>query len=126
MKEHESWFKRAENYIPVAETCFASKIEIYDACCFRTQQAGQKYLKTFLVSRNISLKKTHDLQLLLKLIMPVNPAFNKILSKAMGFTGYNLTRRFPGFLHKPELADQKKVLTDANTGKQFVLTHFFE
>jgi len=126
MKEYEKWFRKAESDLLIIETCIAAKVETYDACCFHAQQAAEKYLKAYLVSRNISFPKTHDLQLLIKLIIPTNPAFSEILSIAMGLIDYGVTPRYPDLLHEPELADAKKALTDANTIKQFVLTHFFE
>lgn len=126
MKEHEKWFRKAESDLLVIETCIAAKVETYDACCFHAQQAAEKYLKAYLVSRNISFPKTHDLQLLVKLIITVNPTFNEILPIAIGLIDYGVTPRYPDLLHEPELADAKKALLDANAIKQFVLTHFFE
>ena len=126
MKEYEKWFKKAESdLLNITNNLSAEKIPV-DTCCFHAQQAAEKYLKAYLVSRNIDFPKTHDLQLLIKLIIPTNPVFTKILSTAMGLIDYGITPRYPDLLHEPELADAKNALTDANTIKQFVLTHFFE
>ena len=126
MKEYEKWFRKAESdLLTITNNLSADNIPA-DSCCFHAQQAAEKYLKAYLVSRNIDFPKTHDLQLLIKLIIPTNPAFSEILSIAMGLIGYGVTPRYPDLLHEPELADAKKALTDANTIKQFVLTHFFE
>jgi HEPN domain-containing protein len=79
MKEYEKWFRKAESDLLVIETCIVAKVETYDACCFHAQQAAEKYLKAYLVSRNIIFPKTHDLQLLIKLIIPTNPAFSSVV-----------------------------------------------
>ena len=126
MKEYEKWSKKAESdLLTITNNLSAHNIPA-DSCCFHAQQAPEKYLKAYLVSRNIDFPKTHDLQLLIKLIITTNPVFTKILSTAMGLIDYGITPGYPDLLHEPELADAKNALTDANTIKQFVLTHFFE
>ena len=126
MKEYEKWFKKAESdLLNITNNLSSEKIPV-DTCCFHAQQAAEKYLKAYMVSRNIDFPKTHDLQLLIKLIIPTNPVFTKILSTAMGLIDYGITPGYPDLLHEPELADAKKALEDANSIKQFVLTHFFE
>jgi HEPN domain-containing protein len=126
MKEHERWFRKAESDLLTITNNLSSDNVPADTCCFHAQQAAEKYLKAYLISRNISFPKTHDLQLLVNLIIPINPAFSEILSIAMSLIDYGVTSRYPDLLHEPELADAKKALTDANAIKQFVLTHFFE
>ena len=126
MKEYEKWFRKAESdLLNITNTLSSEKIPV-DTCCFHAQQAAEKYLKAYMVSRNIDFPKTHDLQLLIKLIIPTNLAFTEILSIAIGLIDYGITPGYPDLLHEPELADAKKALEDANSIKQFVLTHFFE
>ena len=126
MKEYEKWFRKAESDLLTITNNLSAQNIPADSCCFHAQQAAEKYLKAYMVSRNIDFPKTHDLQLLIKLIIPTNLAFTEILSIAIGLIDYGITPGYPDLLHEPELADAKKALEDANSIKQFVLTHFFE
>jgi HEPN domain-containing protein len=42
-----------------------------ETICFHCQQAVEKYLKAFLVSKNIPFKKVHNLEVLLKMCASV-------------------------------------------------------
>ncbi|HEY2726586.1 MAG TPA: HEPN domain-containing protein, partial [Parafilimonas sp.] len=67
MKEFEKWFKKAENDLLVIKNNLSADEIPFDACCFHAQQAAEKYLKAYLVSKQIHFPKTHDLQSLLNL-----------------------------------------------------------
>ena len=95
MKEYEKWFKKAENDL------FATKhlIEIHDApydiCCFHAQQAAEKYLKSYLVSKNIEFPKTHDLKKLIELCLQFNVKFENVFKIAKRLTEFGVTPRYP-------------------------------
>ena len=65
MKEFEKWFRKVENDLLVIKNNFSAEEIPIDACCFHAQQAAEKYLKAYLVSRLVNFPKTHDLQYLL-------------------------------------------------------------
>jgi HEPN domain-containing protein len=70
------WVRKAEGDLEAAlKTYRARKIPVYDAACYHCQQCAEKYLKAKLVEAGIVYTKTHDLQSLLKLILPVEPGW---------------------------------------------------
>jgi HEPN domain-containing protein len=58
MKEYEKWVKKAENDLLTISNNLASVQVPIDTCCFHAQQASEKYLKAYLISRNTSFPKT--------------------------------------------------------------------
>ena len=125
MKEYEKWFKKAESdLLNITNNLSAEKIPV-DTCCFHAQQAAEKYLKAYLISRNISFPKTHDLQLLIKLIISTNPAFTEILSIALVLIDYGITPGYPDLLQEPELADVKRSFDRWLHYKTFCIYPFF-
>lgn len=64
MKDFEKWFRKAENDLLVIRNNMASAEVPIDACCFHAQQAAEKYLKAYLVSKKVYFPKIHDLQAL--------------------------------------------------------------
>lgn len=59
------WLQKAEPDIRLAEFLLAENTPFLDAAAFRCQQATEKYLKAFLVSRQIEFPKTHNIRELL-------------------------------------------------------------
>jgi len=57
MKEFEKWIKKAESDLLVITNNLASVEIPIDACCFHAQQAAEKYLKAYLVSKQIPFLK---------------------------------------------------------------------
>lgn len=51
---------------------------IYDYALFHAQQAVEKYLKAFLVSKNRPLRKTHDIGWLIEQCTKIDPDFSKL------------------------------------------------
>lgn len=64
--------------------------------CFATQQCAEKYLKARLVEAGISFKKTHDLEALLNLVLPIEPAWNALLYDLQNLNEYAVEFRYPG------------------------------
>lgn len=95
-----------------------------DICCFHSQQAAEKYLKSYFVSHNIKFPKTHDLELLIRLLIQHKPNFIDILRNALLITGYAVTPRYPDDTHKPILEDAKEAFQNALAIKDFVLKNF--
>ena len=59
----EDWFKKADEDVMSAQVLLSSGI--LGASAFHMQQAIEKYLKGFLLSKNWKLEKIHDLEKLL-------------------------------------------------------------
>lgn len=65
------WVEKAEGDFHTALREYrARKHPNYDAACFHAQQCIEKYLKACLQKRKVHFPKTHDLNLLLDLMLP--------------------------------------------------------
>lgn len=93
MKEFEKWFRKAENDLLVIKNNMASDEIPLDACCFHAQQAAEKYMKAYLVSRQIYFPKIHDVQALLNLCISMNSSFNQIIEPALRLSDYAIAPR---------------------------------
>lgn len=68
------WIKKAESdYQAALALARRRKISFHDQACFHFQQSAEKYLKARLEEANIRSPKTHDLDKLLSLLLPVEP-----------------------------------------------------
>lgn len=72
------------------------------AIAFHAQQAAEKYLKAFLVHRQIEFPKTHDMKELLILVARGNKALAARLEDAKTLTPFAADARYP--TEKGELA----------------------
>lgn len=126
MKEYEKWFKKAENDLLNIQNNLKSENIPADTCCFHAQQAAEKYLKAYLISKNIEFPKTHDLQLLVKLCIQANSQFDEISSNAFKLLDYSIAPRYLDLTDDLTVEDAKQAYQNAVVIKDFILKHFFE
>ena len=126
MQEFEKWIKKAEGDLYNVQLLLKDDNCQPDICCFHCQQAAEKYLKPFFVSRQLDFPKTHDLELLIKLIVNQKPVFIQILPAALAITNYGLTPRYPDDTHEPTIGDAQQAYQNALIIKEFVLKNFFD
>ena len=67
----------------------------YDAVCFHSQQATEKYLKAVLHEKGKTVPHTHSLIELLALFVKENDDFLDIQSDAIVMEGYAIQFRYP-------------------------------
>lgn len=91
------WVLKAEGDLIVAERELrARKKPIYDACCYHCQQSAEKYLKAFLVSRQVRPPRIHSLVELLKLCLKFDGTFNLIRLDLESLDAYAVNICYPG------------------------------
>jgi HEPN domain-containing protein len=78
-RELKGWLIKANNDIRVIQVLLKNTEEelITDVICFHSQQAIEKFLKSFLIYKNISYKKTHNLDYLQDLCTEQDKDFAK-------------------------------------------------
>lgn len=76
---------------------------ITEAVCFHAQQAVEKYLKGYLVARQIKFPRTHNLELLQGLCSADDPAFAATDVTRLSF--YAVEVRYPDEFLEPSLDD---------------------
>ncbi len=106
----ENWMAKADNDLKVAEheMKLKEKERVHEAICFHCQQAAEKYLKAYLVSRNIDFGKTHNLEYLLELCAKQDRDFKTV--NAGDLSSYAVEIRYPDNFYIPNLKETKRVL----------------
>jgi len=72
-----------------------AKPRTYDLVCFHCQQAAEKFLKGFLYERGVAFKKTHILEDLIDLCLPIDATFFPLRPIALGMTRFAVEYRYP-------------------------------
>jgi HEPN domain-containing protein len=118
----QNWFHKAENDLKNAELILHSeeKEKPFDTVCFHCQQAVEKYLKGFLIFNDMSLIKTHNIEVLLDLLSKKYPAIEQFES-AVILTNYAVELRYPDDFYMPDLEETKEAYQIAVKIKEFVL-----
>ena len=73
------WITKAEIDFRTADRLIQDSDPIRESIAFHCQQAVEKYVKAFLVRHQREFPKTHDLDLLLTLVVSVSAELSKIL-----------------------------------------------
>jgi HEPN domain-containing protein len=93
----KEWVDKAEGGFTTAKREFQAPTDPnYDAACFHTQQCIEKYLKARLQEANIVFGKTHDLSMLLDMVLPVEPGWSALRADLQALTVFAVAYRYPG------------------------------
>src|SRR5437660_1182218 len=91
------WVRKAEHDVKSARIIASGPDRLYDNICFHCQQAAEKYLKALLQESGQPVPRTHDLLMLLSLLLPVHPAALRPLRRGLDFlTQFAVDHRYPG------------------------------
>jgi HEPN domain-containing protein len=103
------WVEKAEADYAVALLVRKSrKKHARDIVCFHLQQCVEKYLKARLVEADIPFPRTHDLERLLDLAVPVEPLWEVLRPEIVAITDYAVEVRYPGTTTTP--AEARRLL----------------
>lgn len=115
------WIKKAESdWICATVLARRRKIPLHDQACFHFQQSAEKYLKARMEEAGTHFPKTHDLQQLIQLVLPVEPLWSVLLPAAIHLTRYAVGFRYPG--SEATEAEVKKAREDARAIRHKVRT----
>jgi len=89
----KGWILKAENDI-IALKMIMESGKALDTACFHAQQAGEKYLKSFLIFNEIDSPKTHDIERLLRLCSIADIDFLDLIDEASFLTDYAVELRY--------------------------------
>jgi len=122
---HE-WIRLADMDMATArhmfDTYFPKPLEII---CFHSQQAAEKILKCYLVSKEMETPRTHDMRILCDMCSEFDNSFNDIYEAAVLLTPYSVIPRYPAELELIEQDAEKamehaKILLDFVNSKLFI------
>lgn len=115
------WLVKANNDLTVAENEMKVKGRnfVTEAVCFHSQQAVEKFLKSFLVALKKDFKKTHNIEYLLELCSKIDKSFSRLDASKLSYYGVEV--RYPDEFYKPNRTDARQSLAKARKVKRFVL-----
>jgi len=115
------WKIKAEHDIKAAEKELFSIDPLTDIVCFHAQQAAEKYLKYFLVSKGEVPSKTHNLKELLIKCISFDEEF-KQLDYIIFMTEYAVEMRYPDDFYIPTIKEANEAYKAALNVSKFVLS----
>jgi len=111
MKKSEdisAWIVSAKSDFAVAKKGKFSKDVQYETPCFHAQQTAEKSIKAILIHHNIPFQKTHNIELLFKLLEKSEINIPKIIKPATELTKYAVTTRYPDDFDMQDKIDKKE------------------
>ena len=92
----QQWIRKAEEDYRVCRRELAVRRGAsLDAVCFHSQQCAEKYLKAVLQEIGLTFPKTHDLEALMKLLLPTQPQWNAYLPAGKVLASHAVEARYP-------------------------------
>lgn len=118
------WLIKASEDLRTIEHEFRLSEEeiITSTVCFHAQQAAEKLLKSFLVSRNVEFGKTHNLYFLLNLCAKEDEDFKNLDVGPLSFYGVEV--RYPDEFYVPSIDEAHACSKIATAVNEFVLKKF--
>jgi HEPN domain-containing protein len=114
-----NWLEKARRDLITAKNGLDSSEPFTDIICFHAQQAGEKYLKAYLVWQTIEFPKTHSLEDLILLATQKDSSFSGLIEDAGILTPYAVEIRY-GESEEPLFEDAKEAVEVAEQIREFV------
>jgi len=109
------WLAKARNDLLSADNNLRAAEVPYDAVCFHSQQAAEKLLKGFLVAHSRAFPLTHDLVVILEIILPLAPEAECLRRPLAVLTPYAVDIRYPDDSFIPSRVDAQEARVAAET-----------
>ena len=90
----DEWIKKAEEDYQFAASVLEDTT-FYAQICFHFHQAAEKYLKAFIVARDLEFQRIHDLLVLWKLCSAAEPGFGEIQDDCKFLNRFYIDTRYP-------------------------------
>jgi HEPN domain-containing protein len=115
----EEWVSKAEqDYYSVQVLKRQHEHYVPDVVCFLCQQCAEKYLKAFLVSREVAPPKIHYLDRLNDLCIDVDPAFALLEDATLVLNPFAVEFRYPG--EEADASDVERAVRAMRQVREFV------
>ena len=121
----KAWLTKARNDLDTARLIAGSPGGHLDAAIYHCQQAAEKAVKGFLVSRDAHVERSHDVERLVETAMELDGSFSAWLNDAAMLTPLATAYRYPseGELFDPPPAEFAEALDAASKIFAHVLLH---
>lgn len=114
------WLAKGDNDLNTAEYGLTAAEPITDTICFHCQQAVEKYLKMYLVSKGNEPIITHNISILVAKCIQYDLDFGE-LGKFDFLTVYAVSLRYPDDFYMPEVEEAQEGLAAAKEVRSFVV-----
>ena len=101
--------KAEEDFLAAIDLARRRTKPLWSSVCFHAQQCAEKYLKARLAEAGLPVTKTHDLETLLDLLIPLEPAWASLRTALQDLTDYAVDFRYPGHAATKSVARQAVV-----------------
>ena len=109
------WYAAAARDLKSAKTLLGDNDEVLAVAGMLLQQAVEKYLKGYLLSKGWRLVKTHDLGELLKSLIAYDKDFEEFTDTCLQITHFYFENRYPLRVSSPVVReDVEKLFEDAD------------
>jgi HEPN domain-containing protein len=115
----KKWHIKADNDLETIKDVLQSDNIITDSICFHSQQAAEKYLKSYLVALQKPFKNTHNITTILKNCIEQDIDFED-LDFAVYLTNYAVELRYPDDFYIPDQEEAEEAYSIALKVKEFV------
>ena len=118
------WILKAADDLTVIDKLTQFEVIATSAVCFHCQQVVEKYLKAFLISQGVEIRKTHNIEFLLAQCEEFDPDFSLIDPKDLNDFGVDI--RYPGDIYSPsieETLEHKQIALDVKEIVEQKLKH---
>ena len=115
------WVKKAEeDYLAALALSRRRKTPLHNTVCFHCQQCAEKYLKARIEEAGIRIPKTHDLEVLLNALLPIEPLWAALRKALQNLTDFAVDFRYPGTAATKQ--DARTALRDCKAVRAEVMT----
>jgi HEPN domain-containing protein len=115
------WLMIAESDLITARKLVSERI-LNSIACYHCQQAVEKLLKAFLVSKNKEFGRTHNISKLIDLCADIDKEFLKLIEKGVHkLSVYATELRYPDGFYLPSDEETKDAISKAEYVKDFVM-----
>lgn len=83
------------------------KEKVWYGSCFTAQQAAEKALKAYLISRVSDIKKIHDLRAILEECIKIDPSFEQLRNECTTLNTYYAPTRYPDIVEFIHFTEEK-------------------
>lgn len=90
--------KKADEDFLYTKACLEDNLEFYSQICFHFHQAVEKYLKAYIISKELSFRKIHDLTELLQICTKEDREFSRFKDEMAQLTPFYIKTRYPDFI----------------------------
>jgi len=112
----EEWIEKADEDLEFALVNLQEGKPFIAQICFHFQQAAEKYLKGYIVAKDLEFRKTHDLPMLLNICISKNSAFETLSEDCEYLNTFYVESRYP--VHWPTDFSQQEAQRSSEASRR--------